>query len=144
MARITAVKGYQYLIQVGDGASTEVFTHPVLINSQRSLQWSVNTDSAELPDATDQSILAEMVRSARSTDFKVDGAGLVHATDVEDFIDWAESGEAKNVKISQKDGATTVWTRTYPMILESFSVTADRSTHAECSITLVKADAQIA
>jgi hypothetical protein len=134
MARIDPLFGQQLVIQVGNGAQPEVFTMPSLINSSRGLSISTAVESDELIDLADQSAPAEMVRRVKSTDIKVDGAGMVHKPDVIKYLQWAKSGLPRNVKVT--DGT---WTLTGPMVLTSFQISGERLKSAESQMTLEQA-----
>lgn len=137
MAAIMSARGHQYTVQIGNGATpTEVFAHPALINTTRSLTMTVNTASAEVPDATNQALPATTVRVAQSTDSKIDGAGLLHTSSLKEYMDWAASGVAKNVKFTGP-GATV----TGPYILTSFQITGDRVEMVEATMTFEQSGA---
>lgn len=134
MALIQPLFGQQIVIQVGNGASPEVFAAPNLINTSRGMAFSTAVESDELVNLADQSAPAQMVRRIKSTDFKVDGAGMVHKPDVLAYLQWVTSGLPKNVKVT--DGT---WTITGPFVLTSFQVTGERLKSSECSISLEQA-----
>jgi hypothetical protein len=135
MARITPILGHQVLVKIGDGASpTEAFAHPALINTSRSITISTNTETDELIDIADQSAPAAIHRRVRSTDLKVDGAGMIHSADLHEWLEWSLSGEVKNCKVD-----TSTSTITVPMVLTQFQVSAERVKTAECQITLEQA-----
>ncbi|HEY0011557.1 MAG TPA: phage tail tube protein [Allosphingosinicella sp.] len=136
MAYISPVLGDQLLVKIGDGAATEVFTHPALINTSRGVSFSTNVESDELVDLADQSAPAQTVRRVRSTDCKIDGAGMLHAPDTKEWLDWAQGGEIKNIKVT--DGN---WVITGPFVLTSFQVTGERLKSSTCQITLEQAGA---
>lgn len=134
MAYIQPVFGQQLTIQVGNGASPEVFSAPHLINTTRGLSFSTAAESDELIDLADQGAPAQMVRRVKSVDIKIDGAGMVHKPSVLEFMQWVKSGLPKNVKVS--DGS---WTLTGPVLLTSFQITGDRLKSAECQLTFEQA-----
>jgi predicted secreted protein len=136
MAYITPVLGEQLLIQIGNGASPEVFTAPNLINTTRGISFSTSTESDELIDLANQSAPAQTIRRVKSTDVKIDGAGMIHKADVYEWIDWANGGNIKNVKVT--DGS---WVGTGPFVLTSFQISGERRKSSECQITLEQAGA---
>ncbi|MDO1559825.1 phage tail tube protein [Brevundimonas sp. 2R-24] len=142
MATIQNVLGETFLIQIGDGAETEVFAHPALINTKRSINFSTNVESDELVDISDQSAPAQTVRRVRSTDLKVDGSGLIHGPALNEWVAWSLSGEVKNVKVTKTGaGASGGFTITGPFVLTGFQIDAERVKSAECQITLEQAGA---
>ena len=136
MTTISPVIGHEVLVQVGNGAEPEVFARPALINTSRSLSVTTNTESDELVDIDDQSLPAETVRRVRSNDVKIDGAGMVHSSSVKEYLDWAMSGEAKNVKVDFGNAVLTG-----PFILTQFEIGGDRAKTTEAQITLEQAGA---
>lgn len=134
MSLIQPLFGQQLVIQVGDGASPEVFSAPSLINTTRGLTISTAVESDELVDLADQGAPAQMVRRVKSTDIKIDGAGMVHKPDVLKYMQWTKSGAVKNVKVT--DGN---WVLTGPVILSSFQITGERLKSSECQMTFEQA-----
>lgn len=134
MATITPLVGGQILVQVGNGASPEVFSHPALINTSRGFTITNATESDEIPDATDPLAVATTIRRTRASDTKIDGAGLVDTASVAEYMAWAASGEARNCKV--QIGSTTV---TAKYILTSFQVSGERVKASECQLTLEQA-----
>ncbi len=137
MAAITTARGYQYTVQVGNGATpTEVFAHPALINTTRGITMTVNAASAEVVDATNQALPATTVRIAQSTDSKIDAAGMLHTSSLKEYMDMAATGKVTNLKFTGP-GATI----TGPYILTSFQITGDRVEMVECTMTFEQAGA---
>lgn len=137
MPSITPVIGYQMTIAIGNGATpTEAFAHPVVINTSRGIKFTASTESDELVDTVNQALPATTVRRVSATDNTIDGAGMLHASDVKTYLDWMASGTPKNVKVTM--GNATV---TCPYVLTSFAVTSERMKTAECQITLEQAGA---
>ena len=136
MAYIQPVLGAQLMIQVGNGATPEVFAASTLINTSRGISFTTATESDELIDLADQLAPAQMIRRVKSVDTKIDGAGMLHQPDAITWLQWASKGTVKNVKIT--DGT---WTVTGPYVLTSFNITGDRVKSSECSITLEQAGA---
>jgi hypothetical protein len=136
MAYIQPVLGAQLVIQVGNGATPEVFAAPSLINTSRGISFSTATESDELIDLADQLAPAQMIRRVKSVDTKIDGAGMVHKADVLGYLQWASKGTVKNIKIT--DGN---WVVTGPYVLTSFNITGERLKSSECSMTFEQAGA---
>jgi hypothetical protein len=79
MTDVAIVAGEQLLIQIGDGADPENFTHSCLINTTRDITFKTNLTETEVADCADQSQPAKIVRKAKSIDFTVSGAGKTDA-----------------------------------------------------------------
>lgn len=136
MAYINPTFGHQLTVMLGNGASPEVFSAVNLINTTRSITFSTSTETDELVDLADQSAPAQTVRRVKSTDIKIDGAGMVSKADVAEWVEFWQEGKPRNVKFS--DGTITV---TGPMVLSSFQVSGERTKTAENTITLEQAGA---
>lgn len=134
MSRIMPVMGETIIVKIGNGATPEVFSAPTLINTSRSLSFTASTETDTLVDLADQSAPAVTVRTVTSTDFKVDGEGMVNKGDVYEYLAWVQSGEARNVQII--DGTFKI---EGPVVLTSFQVTGERVKASTCQITLEQA-----
>lgn len=140
MADVGIIEGEKLLIQIGNGAPTEVFTHPCLINTTRGITFVTNMTETEVPDCDAPSQPAKIVRKAKSLDFTISGAGKVDKTSVLAYIQWLNSAAAKNVKVRQDDtGANGGWTGTGKVLLKDFAITGDRGDYQEVTLTLVPA-----
>lgn len=140
MADVGIIEGEKLLIQIGNGATTEVFTHPCLINTTRGVTFVTNMTETEVPDCDAPSAPAKIVRKAKSLDFTISGAGKVDKTSVLAYIQWLNSAAAKNVKIRQDEtGANGGWTGTGKVLLKDFAITGDRGDYQEVTLTLVPA-----
>lgn len=136
MARIQPIRGYDIVVQLGDGASPEVFSATATINTSRGITFTQNTESNELIDVADQSKPATTVRTVTSTDTKIDGAGMVHAPDMATWIEWSLSGEARNIRIYL--GADECYQGAF--LPTSIQYQGERASCAEFSVTLEQAD----
>ncbi|MYL98407.1 hypothetical protein GR702_11595 [Novosphingobium sp. FGD1] len=127
--------GERLLIKIGNGATPEVFEHPTLINTSRSVSISTTTETDQLVDLADMSAPATTVRRVTSTDFKIDGEGLINKGDVLDWMEWIKSGEHRNLQITDGD-----WMVEGPFLLTAFQITGERAKSSTCQITLEQAD----
>lgn len=135
MAYINPIMGHQLVVMLGNGASPEVFTAVNVINTSRSITFTVNTETEELVDLEDQSAPAQTVRSVKSSDCKIDGAGMASKEDVGEWIAFAQGGK-RNIKVT--DGTNTI---TGPFILTSFQLGGERTKTVENTLTLEQAGA---
>lgn len=141
MTYVSPLGGDILLVQVSDAGSPGTYTHPCLINTDRSLEMSANATATELADCADQSAPAKIVRRVKSTDIKVSGAGVLDATSVLEFMQWLLAGTSKDVKIKQNTtGALGGWTITGAFLLTAFNITGRRGDFQEVSLTLEQAD----
>lgn len=132
MTDVAIVAGEQLLIQIGDGADPENFTHSCLINTTRDITFKTNLTETEVANCSDQSQPAKIVRKAKSIDFTVSGAGKTDSTSVLDFINWWNSAAPKNCKIVQNlSGAAGGWTGTGQLILSQFKTGGARGDYQD-------------
>lgn len=138
MATITPLLGEQLLIQLGNGASPEVFSAPALINTTRGITFSTSTESEELIDLADQSAAAITARYAKAVDWKIDGAGMVSKADLKEYLLWSRTPKARNVKVT--DAATGAsWTMTGSALLTQLQVSGERRKASTVQISLESA-----
>lgn len=142
MTALNDVTSEQFLIQVGDGATSETFAHPCLINTGRSLRKSATTVTREVPDCDSPSTPYTTKRTTQATDSSIGGEGLVHETSVKTYYDMV--GTAKNIKV-RVGSVTGALILTGSYILETFEVTGGKLGEAvTCSLNWVQADAPTA
>lgn len=136
MSYIVPVLGETILIKVGNGAPSEVFSSPTVINTSRSISFSTSTETDQLIDLENQSAPAQTVRRVTSTDCKVDGEGMINRGDVHEWLEWAQGGLIKNIQIT--DGTFIV---EGPFVLTSFQITGERLKSSTAQVTLEQAGA---
>jgi len=135
MSYLTPVLGHQILIQLGDGGSPEVFAHSNVVNTTRGVTLSTEVETDDLPDLADQSAPAAKFRRVKSKDVKIDGAGMMSATDTFEWIERWDAGQPFTVKVT--DGN---WTGVGKFVLTNFQMSADRTKPGENQLTLEQAE----
>jgi Phage tail tube protein len=139
MAQVKTLVGEKLLIQIGDGATpTEAFSIDCLINAERGVQMSAETQEFVVPDCDNPSLPGwkEMFKDGMS--ISVSGGGMLHTTSVENFFNWMNSDTAKNVRIKfDVSGALGGGYIAVPMKLTAFSVTGNRKQNTTADITLM-------
>jgi len=137
MAAVKTLVGHKLLIQIGDGATPEVFTHDCLINGDRGFTFSSDSSESVTPDCDDPTLPGwkELFKEALS--LEVSGGGKLHTTSEEVWFNWFNSDTAKNVRI-KKDvtGALGGGYYSCAMKLTGFSVTSSRKETSEVDVTL--------
>ena len=134
MATLVPVLGESLLVQIGDGASPEVFKAPNMINTTRGVSVSTSAETEELIDLANPSAPAQTVRYVKAVDVKIDGAGMVNKADAYEWMAWSLSGVPRNIKVT--DGT---WVMTGPFLLSSYQVSGERRKSTENQITLEQA-----
>ncbi|MBX4159131.1 hypothetical protein K4A07_18585, partial [Lactiplantibacillus plantarum] len=79
---VSVVSGEDILVQLGDGASPEVFTHDCMINGSRGFNRTATTTDQQIPNCTDPSKPPKTMRRTDSTDSTISGEGLLHSASV--------------------------------------------------------------
>lgn len=105
MSLVAIKEGEKLLIQIGDGAGPEVFTHDCLINMERAFEISADTSQTPVPDCTN--VDAPSPKKTRKTAYSasISGRGLLHTTTLATWDAWVLSKNTKNCKVTT-DSAT--------------------------------------
>lgn len=139
MAPIKAMNGTSLLVQIGDGATpTEVFSHDCLINTDRGIQFQSETNRQTIPDCDAPDALAWQSLSMDAKSATITGAGMLHTASVENWFDWFDSGDSKNIRVllngvSAANGGGH-WAGAFK--LTGWEITGSRNEKATASVTL--------
>lgn len=141
MAYLDGLLTEELLIQVGDGATpTEVFAHPCLVNTERSVALTAETKAVQIPNCTEPSAPKKTVRRVVATDSQISGSGLLPHASSKTYADWLLSGLPKNIKVKLAKTGALMLSGSY--LLTNFTVTgSDQGDNVTCQITLEQADA---
>lgn len=138
MALVKTLAGSQLLVQIGDGASPEVFAADCLINTDRGIQFQSETNRQTVPDcdAPEDPGWSELTVDGLSA--TITGAGMLHTTSTPDWDDWFRSGASKNVRV-KLNGVVLAngggyWAGAFK--LTGWEVSGTRKEKATVSITL--------
>ena len=138
MANVKTLVGEKLLIQIGDGGSPEAFAHPCLINAERGVQMSSETNEFVVPDCDNPSAPGwkEMFKDGMS--ITVSGGGMLDTASVETYFNWMNSDDAKNVRIKvDVSGALGGGYIAVPMKLTAFSMSGQRKNNTTVDLTLM-------
>lgn len=131
---VDVVSGEAILVQIGNGASPEVFAHDCTINGSRSLSLTAQTRDQTIPNCTNPSKPDKTVRDVESTDSTISGDGKVHSPST---LAWMQRrGKVVNIRVRQAG----VWRVAGPYILTQFDITGAAREFTTAQITLVQAD----
>lgn len=129
-------RGVKLFLKVGNGASPEVFTAFCTINAQRGITFTAGTREFPLIDCNDPDAIAWILREKDSLSAAFTGAGQLNTPDVEEFFDWLKEEDSRNCQVVLDvpaiDGGI-IWEGKWH--LTEFSITGDRGTKQEASIT---------
>lgn len=134
---VKTLAGEKILIQVGDGASPEVFAHPCMINADRGISISADVNDINVIDCDDPSLPGwkEIFKDGMS--MEVSGAGVLHSTSIEEYLAWAAADTAKNVRVNfNTTGALGGGYFAVPMKLVQFNIAGTRKQNSTVDLTL--------
>lgn len=137
MANVANAPGEQLVLQLGNGASPEVFTASCTINTQRSLALTATASVTELADCVTPSNPAQVVRQIKSIDLKFTGQGIADAPSLLALMQWWQGGAAKNIKIIEnRTGANGGFTYSLAAVCTAIELAGVRGEMQTFSITV--------
>lgn len=134
MASVDGFTGQKILLKIGDGADPEVFTAPVLINAERSVNLAAQTNKTVLPDDTDPDAPGYEHINKSGLGLTFTGAGVIHRANMADLEAWWLSKDPKNVEIEV--GGTGGRKYSCAAHCTSLEWTGTRADFANCNITV--------
>jgi len=138
MATVKHMNGTQLLVQIGDGASPEVFAHDCLINTERGIAFASETNRQVIPDCENIDDPSWSVVNKDGLSATISGSGMLHTTSVKDWDEWFRGDDGKNVRVllngvSLANGGGH-WAGSFK--LTGWEVTGTRNEKAQVSVTL--------
>src|SRR5690606_5262328 len=94
MAIVKSMSGTSLLVQIGDGASPEVFAADCLINTDRGISFSSDENRQIIPDCDNPDDPAWQTLDKDGLTATISGAGMLHTASVPDWNDWFNSNDA--------------------------------------------------
>ncbi|TMI98479.1 MAG: phage tail protein [Alphaproteobacteria bacterium] len=130
MAQASTLRFSQFLIKLGNGANPEVFAAPCGLNS-REFNRTAATNDTNVPDCADPDAPSWLERDTTSLSSALSGSGVVADEDFDDWNDWFESGETKNLEI-------TLGTRTWrgPFKCTALNITGQRGSRTTFTVSM--------
>lgn len=138
MAPVRAMNGRSLLVQIGNAASPEVFAHDCLINTDRGIQFSAETNRQTIIDCDTPDALAWQSLTKDALTATITGAGMLHTASTEEWFTWFNGDTGKNVRVllggvSGANGGG-YWAGSFK--LTSYEITGGPGAKAEVSVTL--------
>lgn len=130
MTQATTLKFGSFLVELGDGASPEVFTAPCGLNT-RSFNLTAAANETNVPDCDTPDAASWLERDITSLSRSISGAGVVADEDFDTWNTWAESGDSKNVKIVL---GARIWIG--PFKCTKLDITGNRGSRVTFNVTL--------
>ncbi len=125
MTQASTLKFSQFLIQLGNGATPEVFSAPCGLNS-RGFARTAATSDTNVPDCDDPDAPSWLDRDVVSLSASLSGSGVVADEDFDTWDTWYQGATSKNVKVTL--GSRT-WT--FAAKLTKLNVTGNRGKRVE-------------
>ena len=130
MTQATTLKFSAFLIQIGNGATPEVFASPCGLNS-RGFARTAATNDTNVPDCDDPDAASWLERDVVSLSGSLSGAGVVADEDFDTWESWFNGAVSRNIKVTL---GTRVWIG--PAILTKLDITGSRGKRIEFSATI--------
>lgn len=124
MAQENAVSGTKLLIEI-EGDTPGTYAHPCVINTDRSINFQVDTNETPTYDCDDPEAISWKQREKTQLSADIDGAGRLYSGDISVYDAWIRSADAKNVRVTIDAAAENgggSWTGAYH--LTQFQVSA--------------------
>lgn len=99
MARPTTLKSSKFTIQIGDGASPEVFSAPCTLNNG-GITFTNTPGEFNVPDCTDKDAPIWIERTITSQSATVTGDGLMAVEDWDIWTAWEIANGEKNIRVN--------------------------------------------
>lgn len=138
MAVVKTMNGTKLLVQIGDGAESEVFAADCLINAERGIQFSSDTNEFVVPDCTNPDDPAWKETTKDGLSATITGGGMLHTASVETWFDWFRDADTKNIRIKVDVSAANgggYWAGAFH--LTGFEVSGNRNEKATVSVNLI-------
>ena len=130
MAKPTTFRFGELLIEVGDGASPEVFTAPCGLTS-KGFNGTADTSDTSVPDCDDPDAPAWKERAVTALSRDISGDGVLASEYKVTWDTWFSSGLTKNVRITI---GGLVWTGAY--LLSGFNITGALGEKLKVSVSM--------
>lgn len=130
MARANTVRFSEFLIELGSGASPEVFAKPCGATS-RSFKRTAALSETNVPDCDNEDLPSWLERDVTSNSASCDFSGVVDKDDFDDWDSWFNGGETKNVRITM---GTLQWIG--PFKLSDLEISGQRGQRVNFTATI--------
>jgi hypothetical protein len=136
VSKPTTYKFGEFIIEVGNGASPEVFGLPCGLTS-KSFAGNANTNDTNVPDCDDPDAMAWLERAVVALSRDITGSGVLAKEFLATWDDWWTSGNSKHARITI-DPYT--WSGSY--VLSRFEITGTLGNKVQVNVTMTS-DGQV-
>lgn len=141
MTRPTTATFAQFLVEVGDGNSPEVFAAPCGLTS-KGFNQTASTQDTTVPDCDDPDAPAYVERAVDALSGEISGSGVLAIEAFEDVWEpWFRSAVFRNVRIRPQGAGNGYYAARF--ILSAFNMTAQRGQKVNVEVTMIS-DGEIA
>lgn len=134
---VKTLAGEKCLIQIGNGATPELFTHPCMINGDRAFTMSADVTEINVIDCDDPTAPGFKEIYKDGMKIEVTGAGVLHTPDLKSWVLWSWVDVAKNVRIKfDVAGALGGGYIAVPMKLITFGNNSPRKNNTNVDLSL--------
>lgn len=142
MARnnVQSTQGQRFWLALGDGATPEVFTRILLMNTNTNPTWTNNLFEDNVADLDNFDNPYDVIREIQSRDFSIEGQGKVDLRYLDlviDLFDGERQGQIVNCKFTVE--GEHGFTLTGPFVISTFSIDGVYKETATCSMSWQKA-----
>jgi hypothetical protein len=134
MADATTFTFSKVIVELGDGATPEVFSKPCGFSS-RSFRRSKSFQETALPDCDDEDAASVVLRDVISKDWSCGGEGVLAEESLEAWDAFYEDDSPKNVRVSLIGQSETI-RYVGPALLESLEIGAQKGPRATLNASI--------
>lgn len=134
MTAVAAMNGTKLLVQLGDGQSAETFAHDCMINTERGIAFSADTNRVVLPDCDSPAAPAwsEVIKDGLAA--TINGAGVLHLTTISTWDAWFRGDISKNIRVNLNETGGGYWEGAAK--LTGWEINGTRNDNATVSVTI--------
>lgn len=133
MAQASTLKFSGFLVQLGDGASPEVYASPCGLNS-RSFNRTAATNDTNVPDCDDPDAPTDVERDVVSLSREISGSGVMATESFTVWQAWYDSADPRTCRVYPKGLTGGYYEGDF--ILSSFNLAATLGEKVNIDVTL--------
>lgn len=135
MARPTTMKGSQLVLELGDGATPEVFTAPCALNT-KGINFTATANEQSVPDCDTPDDPLWIDRVIQTLSASITGSGILALESYATWRTWFLSGLARNVKVRFNVAAPNAGSYIGEYVLTTFNTTGNNGELATVEVEM--------